>query len=959
MDCKFRYTAKASALSWRSLKATGLIASVSVALMFGWVSDDLQAFSPTQEQIEHFKSLSPAEQQRLAKSMGVSLPTQSSQRTAPVESPETVEPRKVSVEKERKEEKAEVAAPSTEEKVAEEQSVKAEEKKLLQPFGYELFAGNPTTFAPATDIPVPVDYSIGPGDSIIVQLYGKENSTNELVVSREGEIQFPEIGPISVNGLHFGDLKKRINQLVSEQMIGVKASVTMGALRSIRVFVLGEAYKPGSYTVSSLSTMTNALFASGGIETIGSLRHIVLKRNGKTVGELDLYDLLLDGDTSNDKRLMPGDVLFIPTVKKTVSISGEVRRPGIYEVKDEKTLAEMVELAGGYSSEAFPAAARVQRVNAQGSRTVADVNLKKRTGQNTPLRDGDLLEIPSVLGKLENVVSVSGHVHREGFFNWQRGLKVKDVITGISDLKANPDLTIALVKREQGETRKTKFISFNLGAALRGDNIANLTLQPRDELIVFPAGASDRAAQLEESVSALKSQHAGEGHPPTVKLLGEVRSQGVYPLAENMSVAKALRMAGYLTVDGSRKGVLLARQHPINNTFEFHHLRIGGHSMDELLRPRDQILVFSRVKNRVELLEPILSAIDATSIYGLPAPITTIAGAVRFPGTYPLVNQATVETLIALAGGLKEEAYKVSGEISRVETLDSEDSYSTMHQTVSLHQPDGLATPLQSRDRLVVKSVPEWGETIEVVLNGEVRFPGTYPVTKGETISDLILRAGGLTNTADPKGAVFLRESLKKKEQEMLDRFKGQIEEEAAAVAADRAAQDEEIVEVVALKDNLLSQIQETPATGRLVFNLPGILKNKKHVVDVVLRDGDKISIPPLIQEVSILGEVNFPTSHLYQKGGSAGDYIDMSGGTTRKADKKNAYVISRDGAVRPMYRWKFLWFGMKRNLKPGDTLVVPTDIDRLHPLTVWQKTSQILFQLATTAAALNTVGAL
>ncbi|MCG8434806.1 MAG: polysaccharide export protein, partial [Gammaproteobacteria bacterium] len=207
----------------------------------------------------------------------------------------------------------------------------------IQPFGYDLFAGEPSTFAPATDIPIPADYIVGPGDTVNIQLFGKENARYRLTINREGIINFPEIGPLAIAGLKFEDLREQLERQITEQMIGVRISVSIGPLRSIQVFILGDAYRPGSYTVSALSTMTNALLVSGGIKTIGSMRRAELKRNGETIQVLDLYDLLLKGDTSSDARLQPGDVIFIPPVGKTAGVQGAVNRPAIYEFKNTLT----------------------------------------------------------------------------------------------------------------------------------------------------------------------------------------------------------------------------------------------------------------------------------------------------------------------------------------------------------------------------------------------------------------------------------------------------------------------------------------------------------------------------------------------------------------------------------------------------------------------------------------------
>jgi protein involved in polysaccharide export with SLBB domain len=236
--------------------------------------------------------------------------------------------------------------------------------EALEAFGYDIFGDDvPSTFAPATDIPVPVDYVIGPGDTVNIQLFGNQNAEYFLTVNRDGTVTFPEIGPVNVSGLTFTDLRNAINQRVSEQMIGVRASTTLGELRSIRVFVLGDVAQPGSYTVSGLATMTNALLVSGGVKEIGSLRRIALLRNGETVTTLDLYDLLLRGDTRGDARLQAGDVIFVPPIGATVAVDGEVRRPAVYEVRGEQSVGELIAHIWAWCSLPADNTANVSRVD--------------------------------------------------------------------------------------------------------------------------------------------------------------------------------------------------------------------------------------------------------------------------------------------------------------------------------------------------------------------------------------------------------------------------------------------------------------------------------------------------------------------------------------------------------------------------------------------------------------------
>jgi protein involved in polysaccharide export with SLBB domain len=326
----------------------------------------------------------------------------------------------------------------------------------LKPFGYDLFAGVPTTFAPVTDVPVPSEYVIGPGDRFDVQLIGNTKGKHSLVVNRDGRIMFPELGPIAVSGLRVDEAKARIEQRVADQMIGTQVTVSMGDLRSIRVFVVGEANQPGSFTVSSLATITNALFVSGGVKPIGSLRNIQLKRNGRIVSRLDLYDLLLNGDTSGDARLLPGDVIFIPPVGTTVGVTGEVRRPAIYELQGEASAADLLHLAGGLTPEADPRLATLQRIDERRERVVVDVDLTNPQARSTRLRTGDLLRVPGVRATYSNAVRIDGHVLRPASVEYRGGLRLADVIQSADDLKPNADQHYIVIRREDAGTRRRR-----------------------------------------------------------------------------------------------------------------------------------------------------------------------------------------------------------------------------------------------------------------------------------------------------------------------------------------------------------------------------------------------------------------------------------------------------------------------------------------------------------------------
>ena len=260
-----------------------LIAGLSALIIF---STQVQAVTPSPQMIEQFKQLPKSEQERIAKQYGIDPSMlSSSSTTTTVENPQVVEPRSVQNNVlDQSEDEAIIQGTKT---TASVEALDNKKEQQLKPFGYDLFAGSPSTFAPVSDVPVPAEYMVGPGDTLNVQLYGKENNNYQLVVGRDGAVQFPDLGPISLVGLSFAEARNLLQDKIAQSMIGINANITMGELRSIRIFVAGDAFKPGSYTVSSLSTMTQALFVSGGVNQIGSLRNIQLKRAGKTVGTLD------------------------------------------------------------------------------------------------------------------------------------------------------------------------------------------------------------------------------------------------------------------------------------------------------------------------------------------------------------------------------------------------------------------------------------------------------------------------------------------------------------------------------------------------------------------------------------------------------------------------------------------------------------------------------------------------
>jgi protein involved in polysaccharide export with SLBB domain len=720
------------------------------------------------------------------------------------------------------------------------------EPPLLQPFGYDLFAGAPTTFAPATDIPVPVDYVIGPGDTVELQLFGNVNAQYSLVVGRDGVLNVPQLGPITVAGLQFTALQETLQQRIAEQMIGVRANITLGALRSIRVFILGDANRPGSYTVSALSTMTNALFVSGGVREIGTLRNIQLKRAGQLVTTLDLYDLLLRGDTSGDARLQPGDVIFIPPVGTRVGIDGKVRRPAIYELKGAGTVADIVRLAGGMLPSAYPEASQIERINERRERTIIDVDLSTAAGLAQRVSGEDIVRVYSVLEKKEDVVVLSGHVYREGPFQWSPGMRLTTLIPSIRDLQPKADLHYVLIRREDLATQRVSVLSANLAQALA---------QP-------------------------------------------------------------------------------------------------GAEYDLALQPLDQVIVFDQEGERSELITPILDELRLQARHDEPAPQVGIGGRVRAPGAYPLEANMRVSDLIRAGGYLDEAAYTVEAELSRYPgsgELERRTELVIVNLAGVLAGDPTADLLLEPRDVLNIKEIPLWRELEVVEVTGEVRFPGTYPIRRGERLSSVMQRAGGLTDMAFPAGAVFLRQDLRQREQQQLAELAERLESEIETVQAGEA----EELETQDARRALLEQVRETQATGRLVIDLESILvRDFQSASDVVLQNNDRLLVPRESQTVTIIGEVQFPTSHVFESGISRDDYIGKSGGMTPRADKKRVYVVRADGSVVAASSSVFFRTKDMNDISPGDTIVVPLEADYVSKLSLWTSITTIIYNIGVAAAA-------
>ena len=722
----------------------------------------------------------------------------------------------------------------------------------LKPFGYDLFDRRVSSFAPVTNIPVPADYVMGAGDQINVQLYGNQNRQIMLMVGRDGRIQFPTLGPINVIGQTFESVRTALEARVERQMIGVHASISLGDTRSIRVFVLGEAKRPGSYTISGLGTITSALFAAGGVRPIGSLRNIQLKRQGAIVRHFDLYDMLIRGDTTDDVKLLPGDVIFVPPVGSTIGVEGEVRRPAIYETKGETSIAEVVQLAGGLTPEADLGNAALTRIDSDQHRVVLRVDLATSGVKGQPVRNGDNLRVSRLRPKLDAGVLVQGYAYSTGAYAYHPGMRLTDILHSVDDLKPNADIHYLLIRRE---------------------------LPPVDRIVVLSA---DLAAAL----------------------------------------------------------------------------RSPGSAADVPLMPRDRITAFDLQSSRDRVIHPLIDELKLQANSSSPTEIVRIDGKAKVPGEYPFEAGMTVRDLVRAGGSLSDAAYEGNAELTRYKVINGDTRRAELIEInlAAVMRGDPAANiRLEPFDSLSIKELQAWGEQEQVTLRGEVKFPGMYAVKRGETLRSVVTRAGGLSDFAFPEGAVFTRKELKEREQKQLDMLAVHMQNDISFLALQGAAANQaQAGTSLQVGQSLLTQLKAAKAVGRLVIDLQHLMKAPKSIdMDVILRDGDQLMVPRFQQEVTVIGEVQSATSHLYRRDLSRDDYIAMSGGKTRRADGGRIYVVRANGSVviNDGNRW---YHSRSVQIKPGDTIVVPLDAEHLPPLPLWQAVTQIIYNVAIAAAAVH-----
>jgi protein involved in polysaccharide export with SLBB domain len=776
---------------------------------------------------------------------------------------------------------------------------------VVERFGEEVFRNPPKASGNIPiDFPASPDYVVGPGDGLAIDLWGGVSQRLERTVDHEGRLSLPEVGPVLVNGQTLSGVQQTVQRLLRTQFRDVAADVSLSRLRKVRVYVVGDVKHAGAYDVSSLSTPLNALLAAGGPTADGSMRIVKHNRGTELVQEVDLYDLLLHGVRTDIQRLEPGDTLLVPPAGPQIRVDGMVRRPAIYELHQESTLAQALEMAGGILPTASLSHIEVQRLEAHDKRTMLSLEISNAANPaeieaqltSFAIRDRDEIHIFSISQFNQDAIYLEGHVLRPGRYAYKPGMKVTDLISSYGDVLPEPALKYAEIIRLNPPDFHPSIESFDLSAALSNPSTAP-GLQALDTVRIF------NRFELES--------------PPTISVAGAVRKPGTFEPPGQIRFRDAIELSGGLSWDASRDSAQIIRVMP-DGSLKILSVRVkealeGSDADNILLEPRDRVLV-----------QQNLNHVDPPSVL--------VGGEVIHPGRYLLTGNLHVSDLVQIAGGLSRGADTESADLTQYQA-------SSTGPLVATHSDIQLAaamtgdpehdTRLRDGDVLTIRQVRGWTDLRAVVhIDGEAQHPGTYGIHPGERLSSVLERAGGFEPDAYAYGAVLeriqVRELEAKERDAMLVRLKQA--QDALELSPDGDPK-QKVAKGLALQQwqSSIDQLNANPPVGRVSIRIDGDIERWKNTsADIEVRAGDTLVIPKKPGYVMVSGQAFNPTAISYRPGRSASWYLSRAGGPTPMANKKGIFVIRANGTV--IGGRSGLWSGdsLSAALQPGDIVVVP-----------------------------------
>ncbi len=869
------------------------------------------------------------------------------------------------------------AAPATKNAVADEiefqRFVASATGKALGLYGYDLFT-SANSFSAVQAAPVPAGYILGPGDELVVQVSGLVDISERLIIDRDGRVQVPKVGPLNLAGVALNNVEKVFTSHIGKVFKNFTVSVTMGRLRSIEVFVVGQARRPGKHLVSSLSTLINALFETGGPSANGSLRSIEVRRLGKKIATLDMYAFLSQGNNSSDVQLLAGDIIYIPPASARAAVLGTINAPAIYELLEGESINSILNLSGGLPTLAAPQKAQLERVNPKLdiARYVQDFALDE-AGLALKLEAGDILTVFQVSPQIANVVTLQGNVASPLRYTFKHGMRVSDLLSdkrllipGSYWLQINQgiaagnysrpevNLDYATIQRLDPIELRTRVLAFNLAKAIAQDKTENVELLSGDIVTVY--SPADPGPETENSISLSGTNVGGlrrlvwrEGF--TVKNIAP-RITELFAEASRQRPAQTLETANnfYSTFQVNLSYATVLRRDPatLRSTLLSFNLAkaLSGDTAESIgLKGRDAITIYGPGETGPETENSV--TITGEIVGGTKRFVWREGMTIKdiIPSTQWLVDYYNYWQRPS-ARSLKNDINWGYAQVIRQvpETLSTRAiTFNLGNAVLRGTAADNIA--LQPGDQIALfttaqVAVPIDQRTQVVTISGEVRHPGTYQLLPGETLPQLIKRVGGLTPQAYVFGTELTRATVRIRQQENLDalirRLEAQAQAQIGTTLANRGSTATDAAQATVMvqqqQQQTRSQIERLKtfkSNGRLALELDPRAKSLEDLPTIALEDGDAVLVPSTPGFVSAFGSVNNENVFIYKLGKTVSDVV-KSAGLTEDAEPAQAFVLRADGSI--VSRNDRGWFGIGFDslaLMPGDTLVVPAMMDR------------------------------
>ncbi|MCC3859698.1 SLBB domain-containing protein [Pseudemcibacter aquimaris] len=831
------------------------------------------------------------------------------------------------------------------------------ENATVSQFGYNIFDRLPMPDEMITGA-VPDSYVIGVGDQFVISFKGSKEEVVQTQVDREGRLIIPTLQPLLAANMTFGALKDEIKKQVSESLIGTEVYLSLATLRQISVLVVGEVYNPSIVRTTSLSSPIEVLLHVGGVKKTGSLRNITLQRGDERI-PIDLYDIL-DGINPSIINLKDGDRIIVPTIGSTVAIGGNVIRPAIYELPDGKKIissSEALDLAGGPIRPKGNAYTHI-RYNDSGRQLYEKMDL------NGNISNGEMVIVNLFDNSEEGRVTLLGHVKTPGIRSVSEYSNVKDLLGSVKNLGENPHLLFGVIIRTDQVTNTRQFLSFNVHGVLY--NQENVDLVDEDKVIIF--GRNEIEFLSSDIVrSVIYNNEYDQFEFLQDGAVNNYYCKPVDRLARLIASSKSNRFATatravYVGSEGVSNGLgvdnnSLSRTDVLNN-MELESLQdrrietisgISDFTNADIIRNAELEAQMEEDRRfRVNNFCPAIYVDEENLLPFVLEHIISVEGAIRLPGVLPISPDTRVDLVMSTVGGPSNDADLSKIEISRLSIDEVDNSRRLDWDYVDASINDLSTVKLNPGGGMRVSSLYTNFEDGAVLLTGEVMEPGVYTIRKGEKLSSLIRRAGGLTAQAYPYGAIFTRERVKNMQRAEMKQTADRLQSAMVSAFVKKNIDANGVVAV----QRMVAEMAEQDFLGRVVIEADPVILSLDPVKDIVLEAGDSLYMPKRPNFIVTVGDVLNPSALQFIPGKGLESYLQEVGGFTQSADEDRVFVVYPNGVSKPI---SLASWGGDRNLSlpPGSAIVVPTDLSPYDGITLISEIGDIFRNLAVSAASI------